>query len=68
VGREGESGCAKERGGKLRLEIGPVGGRREIPFSFSFPISNLFYFLFFYNLLFPLNNYLSTFLGCQNIL
>jgi hypothetical protein len=29
---------------------------------------NSLLFLFFYNLLFPLNKYLSTFLGCQNIL
>jgi hypothetical protein len=66
VGRVGRARCAGERGGTW-AGIGPAGGR-EIPFSFLFLFPNLFYFLLFYNLLFPLNNYLSIFVGCQNIL
>jgi hypothetical protein len=68
-----ESAGAEERErererGKLRPETGPAGGR-EISFSFFlFLFPNLFYFLLFYNLVFPLNKYLSIFLGCQNIL
>jgi hypothetical protein len=56
-----ESAGAEEREG---------GGGREISFSFSFLFlfPNLFYFLLFSNLLFPLNKHLSIFLGCQNIL
>jgi hypothetical protein len=57
---------ARERGGTW-AGIGPRGGEK-FPFIFIFLFPNLFYFLFFYNLLFPLNKYLSTFLGCQNIL
>jgi hypothetical protein len=61
-GREGE-------GEGLGLESAQPGGREEkFPFLFLFLFPNLFYFLLFYNLLFPLNKYLSTFLGCQNIL
>jgi hypothetical protein len=68
VGREGEHGRAEERErerGELGPETGPAGGR-EISFSFFlFLFPNLFYFLLFYNLLFPLNNYLSIFLGVK---
>jgi hypothetical protein len=49
-------------------EGGTSGGEEKFPFLFLFLFPNLFYFLLFYNLVFPLNKYLSTFLGCQNIL
>jgi hypothetical protein len=58
------------RGGGIWAGIVPagVGGEEKFPFLFfSFPISKSI-LLSFFNLLFPLNNYLSTFLGCQNIL
>jgi hypothetical protein len=68
VGHEGERGRAEERGGNLGRKLAQPG-RREISFSFFlFLFPNLFYFLLFYNLPFPLNKYLSIFLRCQNIL
>jgi hypothetical protein len=68
VGRVGRAQCAGERGGTW-AGIGLAGGREEkFPFLFLFLFPNLFYFLLFYNLLFPLNKFLSAFLGCQNIL
>jgi hypothetical protein len=71
VGRVGRARRAGERergGGELGPESAQPGGEEKFPFLFLFLFPNLFYFLLFYNLLFPLNNYLSTFLGCQNIL
>jgi hypothetical protein len=59
--------CGRERGGALGPESAQPG-EEKFPFLFVFLFPNLFYFLLFYNLLFPLNKYLSTFLGCQNIL
>jgi hypothetical protein len=68
VGHKGERGRAEERGGTWAGNR-PSRGGREISFSFFiFLFPNLFYFLLCYNLLFPLNKYLSIFLGCQNIL
>jgi hypothetical protein len=63
-------GAREIGGGELGPESAHPGGRGEekVPFLFLFLFPNLFYFLLFYNLLFPLNKYLSTFLGCQNIL
>jgi hypothetical protein len=61
-------GREREGGGELGPESAQPGGEEKVPFLFLFLFPNLFYFLLFYNLLFPLNNYLSTFLGCQNIL
>jgi hypothetical protein len=66
--RESESAEEREGGGNLGRKPAQPGGR-EISFSFFlFLFPNLFYFLLFYNLVFPLNKYLSIFLGCQNIL
>jgi hypothetical protein len=64
VGRVRRAG---ERGALGPESAQPVG-EEKIPFLFLFLFPNLFYFLLFYNLLFALNKYLSTFLGCQNIL
>jgi hypothetical protein len=61
------AGARKRERGELRPETGPAWGERNFLFLF-FIFPNLFYFLLFYNLLFPLNKYLSIFLGCQNIL
>jgi hypothetical protein len=62
-----ERARGREREGGLRPESAHSGGE-DFPFLFLFLFPNLFYFLLFYNLLFPLNKYLSKFLGCQNIL
>jgi hypothetical protein len=62
----GQGSAVRGRGGGGWAGFCPaeVGGFSL--FLFLFP--NLFFFLFFYNLLFPLNKYLFKFLGCQNIL
>jgi hypothetical protein len=65
VGRAGERD-ARKRGRRLGLIRPSRGG--DFPFFFFFLFPNLIFFLFFYNLLFPLNKYLFKFLGCQNIL
>jgi hypothetical protein len=67
VGRASRAWRAGERGALGPESVQP-GGEEKFPFLFLFLFPNLFYFLLFYNLLFPLNKYLSTFLGCQNIL
>jgi hypothetical protein len=64
----GRARARGEGGGLGRIRPGQGGENFLLLFLFLFLISNLFLFLLFYNLFFPLNKYLSIFLRCQNIL
>jgi hypothetical protein len=57
-------GARERERGELGPESAQLGGEQKFPFLFIFLFPNLFYFLLFYNLLFPLNKYLSIILGC----